>query len=219
MPAGTELAAVCYPGREGRFNERLAQTWDELAEDCVAAVEYAADRPYVLFGHSMGGWMAFDVAARIHERGGPGPVALVVSSANAPSEGLTLGDRQHPAHEDSDAELIAWMRIFGLLPDYVLEIPDLIEMAVDLMRADIKVRDSFYYRDGAMATVPLQVMTGETDKVIDPAVTEQWRALASRSFRHDKLPGGHFYTPEVWARLPTRMAALIGSAGPSSPGG
>jgi surfactin synthase thioesterase subunit len=209
MPPGTELAAICYPGREGRFTEECARNWDELAEDAVAAVQSAADRPYVLFGHSMGGWMAFDVASRIGERAGHEPVALVVSSANAPNRGLTPQD-MFPARQDSDSQLQHWMRTFGLLPHHVLEEPELLEMAVELMRADIRVRDSFYYRDGATVEVPLQVLTGTADPVIDPCTAEQWRKLATGEFRHDELPGGHFYTPDVWAGLPTHIAALTG---------
>jgi surfactin synthase thioesterase subunit len=204
MPPETELAVICYPGREGRFNEGFAEDWDELAEDSVAAVESAADRPYVLFGHSMGGWMAFDVASRITERGGPAPAALVVSSANAPSRGLTPQD-MFPAQQDSDEQLTHWMRTFGLLPEHVLGDPELGQMAIELMRADIRVRDSFYYRDGATVNVPLQVLTGASDTVIDPGTATQWRKLAGGQFRHDELPGGHFYTPEIWADLPTRF--------------
>ncbi|MEU9125508.1 alpha/beta fold hydrolase [Streptomyces sp. NPDC048506] len=207
MPPGTELAAVCYPGREGRFAEEFARDWDELAEDAVSAVLSAADLPYVLFGHSMGGWMAFDVAARIEERGGPAPASLVVSSANAPSRGLTPQD-MFPAQADSDGALMDWMTTFGLMPEHVLDDPDLSEIALELMRADIRVRDSFYHREGATVSAPLQVLTGASDEVIDPRTGQQWRKLATGPFRHDELPGGHFYTPEVWQHLPDRIAAL-----------
>lgn len=207
MPPGTELAAICYPGRDGRFLEDFAEDWDALVEDAVAAVESAADRPYVLFGHSMGGWTAFDVVSRIEERGGPLPEALVVSAANAPSRGLTPQD-MFPAQRDTDEELVHWMRTFGLLPAHVLDDPELSEMAIELMRADIRVRDTFRYRDGARVSVPLQVLTGDADPVIEPNTAEQWRVLATGDFRHDVLPGGHFYTPETWAALPSRIAAL-----------
>ncbi|GAA4834606.1 thioesterase II family protein [Kitasatospora terrestris] len=204
----TELAVVCYPGREGRFAEEFLQDWDELAEDAVRAVgSVAAERPYVLFGHSMGGWMAFDVASRIQDRGGPAPQALVVSSANAPSRGLTPQD-MFPSQRDSDAGLLEWMRTFGLIPAHVLGDPDLRAMAVELMRADLVVRDTFRHRGAASVGMPLQVLRGADDPVIDPDTVGQWRALATGDYRHDVLPGGHFYTPEVWAGLPSRITAL-----------
>ncbi|MEU3574412.1 alpha/beta fold hydrolase [Kitasatospora sp. NPDC036755] len=207
LPAGVELAAICYPGREGRFTEPFADDWDTLVEDALSAVHSATDTRYVLFGHSMGGWMAFDVASRIEELGGPLPDALVVSAANAPSRGLTPQD-MFPARHESDDQLTDWMRTFGLLPAHVLDDPDLGEIAVELMRADIRVRDTFRYREGAAVSVPVQILTGDADPVIDPHATAQWRTLSKGVFRHDLLPGGHFYTPDVWRTLPTRIAAL-----------
>lgn len=88
-----ELAIICYPGRDGRFRDDYAPDWDTLAEDATAAVAVASTiRPYILFGHSMGGWMAFDVTTRLAMRGIPLPESLAVSSANAPSRGLTACD-------------------------------------------------------------------------------------------------------------------------------
>jgi surfactin synthase thioesterase subunit len=221
LPSGVDLAAVCYPGREGRFLEDFAADWDALAEDTTRAVLAAAQEgPYVLFGHSMGGWMAFDVAVRIeravgegrHDGGDDGarralPEALVVSSANAPSRGLTPQD-MFPSQADDDAQLLAWMETHGMLPEHVRADEGLRELAVELMRADIRVRDTFHAVPGATVSIPLQVLTGADDTVIEPRAGEQWRRLASGEFRHDVLPGGHFYTPDVWARLPHRMPAL-----------
>ncbi|MEU0400040.1 alpha/beta fold hydrolase [Streptomyces sp. NPDC006197] len=206
MPPGVDLAAVCYPGREGRFMEDFAADWDALAEDALAVVA-AVEGPYVLFGHSMGGWMAFDVASRIEERGGRAPEALVVSAANAPSLGLTVRD-MFPAQQDTDEQLMDWMRAFGLLPEHVLGDPDLAEMALELMRADIRVRDTFYHREGATVSTPLQILSGADDDIIDRHVADHWRKLSTGAFRHDVLPGGHFYTPDVWRGLPSRIAAL-----------
>jgi surfactin synthase thioesterase subunit len=207
LPPDVELVVICYPGRDGRFLEDHATTWAELAADATEAVTAAAGRPYVLFGHSMGGWMAFDVAARLECAGGPLPEALVVSSANAPSRGLTPRD-MFPAQRDTDEELLDWMRTNGLLADYVLGDPELQEMALDLMRADIRVRDTFACPDGTTVSVPLQVLTGDRDEVIVPDTADQWRALAAGDYRHDELPGGHFYTPAVWRTLPTRIPRL-----------
>ncbi|KJS58099.1 thioesterase II family protein [Streptomyces rubellomurinus] len=208
LPPATDLLAVCYPGREGRFAEDFADSWDALAEDSARAVRAVAatDAPYVLFGHSMGGWMAFDVATRLAAAGDRLPEALVVSSCNAPDRGLTERDR-FPAQADPDDGLLGWMSTHGLLPAHVLGDEDLTEMAVELMRADLKVRDTFGY-SGARTTVPLQVLSGADDPVVGDDAGARWGTLTTAAHRHDVLPGGHFYTPEVWRALPERIAAL-----------
>ncbi|MFF2547933.1 thioesterase II family protein [Kitasatospora sp. NPDC058063] len=207
VPDDIALSAICYPGREGRFLEDFATDWEELAQDATAAVLSAVDGPYVLFGHSMGGWMAFDVAARIESDGGPLPRNLVVSSANAPARGLTPRD-MFPSQQDDDDGLLLWMKTHGLMPAHVLEDPELQEMSVELMRADIRVRDTFRYTEGATVSMPVQMLSGADDDVIEANAGEQWRTLALGEYRHDVLPGGHFYTPEVWRTLPSRIAAL-----------
>jgi surfactin synthase thioesterase subunit len=197
----TELAVVCYPGREGRFAERFATSWEELATDATRAVCTAADRPYALFGHSMGGWMAFEVATRMERGAGPPPQELVISSCNAPNRGVTQRDA-FPRIDDSDDTLLDWMRTIGALPEYVLADTDLREISLELMRADIKVRDSYGSRPGVTTRLPVQILHGSDDDVIEPDLARRWRAVATGRFRVDELPGGHFYTPDVWRRLP-----------------
>ncbi|MEU3457520.1 alpha/beta fold hydrolase [Micromonospora sp. NPDC006766] len=206
LDSDTDLAIVCYPGREGRYTEPAPRTWPELVTDATEAVVHATPTPFVLFGHSMGGWVAFDVALQLERRGGPIPDALVVSSCNSPVRGLTDKDR-FPRAEDGDEELIEWMRTSGSLPDYILDDADMRAMAIRLMRADLQVRDTYDPERGARVGVPMQVFYGADDAVIEPTVADQWRTAAAGDFRVTCLPGGHFYTPRLWRRLPTRFAA------------
>lgn len=202
VPDDVDLALICYPGREGRFLEGHADSWDALASDAAALVRQVTDRPYLLFGHSMGGWMAYDVATRLQDQGARAADAVIVSSCNAPYESVRERD-MFPARTDTNEQLMAWMRNFGALPDYVLEDADLTEMALDLMRDDIGVRDSFRCDTTKSLLSPLHVLLGEEDEVIEENAEVRWSKMAAAGFATRHLPGGHFYTPEVWASLPT----------------
>jgi surfactin synthase thioesterase subunit len=181
-------------------------SWAELASDAAELVLAAADRPYDVFGHSMGGWMAFDVTVRIERAGARAPDRLISSSCNAPYRGVTEQDR-FPHPDDDDAALLAWMTATGSLPDYAAADDDLRQMAVELMRADIRVRDSYRPAVDVRTGVPVEVLHGVDDTVIDPEVATQWRAVAGDAFKISALPGGHFYTPEVWRGLPEHFHA------------
>ncbi|MFK0294345.1 thioesterase II family protein [Streptomyces sp. NPDC090442] len=215
MPAGTDLAVLCYPGREGRFTEPFARDWAELAASVTESLSAADLGPYVLFGHSMSGWMAFDVATRLEKAGARKPEALVLSSCNAPDRGLTDSER-FPTLQDDDERLLEWLGTYGLLPPHVREDDGLTELALELMRADFGVRDTFGYA-GATVSVPLQVFSGADDPLISADVGARWSALTSGPYRHDVLGGGHFYTPEIWRTLPSRIVATRSAASGSAP--
>lgn len=205
LPEDVDLALVCYPGRERRIAERAAQTWADLMDDALASVRAVAGRPYVLFGHSLGAWVAFEVAAAVERSGGPAPRALVVSASNAPSRAASER-RVRPRAGDSDEHLLDWMRRAGQLSELVVADPDLRAMALELFRADKRAAESYEFTPGRKVLAPVQVLCG-TD---DPHVRndDDWPALAAGPYRFDRLPGGHFYTPDVWAALPRQIAAL-----------
>jgi surfactin synthase thioesterase subunit len=206
-----ELVLICYPGREGRFREPFAADWKQLAEDATGAVARAVaahpERPYEVFGHSMGGWMAYDVVVRLEARGTRIPERLIVSSCNAPNRGVTDRDR-FPRIEDTEERLLEWMEIVGALPAYAREDLDLREMAVELMKADIKVRDSYRPTANVMTSVPVHVLYGQDDVVIDPEVAAQWGQCTLSGARADVLPGGHFYTPQIWEEFPEHFMSV-----------
>ncbi|MFI9100866.1 thioesterase II family protein [Streptomyces fildesensis] len=210
LPEDVELVLHCYPGREGRFTAPFADDWDEMLDDALEALHDIARRPYILFGHSMGAWVAFDLARRAPDEGLAPPQSLVVSAADSPAR-WRLAAEQRPRSDDTDEQLVDWMRGKGQLPESLLADPDIMQIAVEILRADMRVMNSYRYRAGERAQVPVQVLLGEDDS-ISGAAQERWRQLSDGRMHATLLPGGHFYTPEVWARLPDHLTALRSAA-------
>jgi surfactin synthase thioesterase subunit len=206
LPDDMELVLVCYPGRESRFSEPYATEWDPLCDEVVdAVVTEVATRPYVLFGHSMGAVMAFEVAARAEGRG-HGPTALTVSASEAPPDWPVPG--HEPNLGQTDDELVHWMSTVGQLPQALLDEPELVQMAVSLLRADLTVSASYRYRPGTTVRAPLQIVYGVDDGDDSAGSAKRWLGLGEGSVRVDELPGGHFYTPEIWSTFPSRIASV-----------
>ncbi|MFC9863916.1 MULTISPECIES: thioesterase II family protein [unclassified Streptomyces] len=211
VPDDVELALVCYPGREARFNTPFARDWVALRDDVVHAVRGLADRPYTLFGHSMGSWVAFETAAQLDRLGVTPPSALVVSGGVAPHRRESRTDV--PRSADSDDALITWMREFGQMSAVVADEPELRKLAVELLRADLEVTESYRFVPGTRATAPLRVLYGTEDTGAFSEVERDWKSLADGGFEALELPGGHFYEPDVWATLPRWCTEAAPDAG------
>jgi surfactin synthase thioesterase subunit len=203
IPDNVDLALVCLPGRESRAPEPLVQSWDALMREALISLRSVVRRPYVVFGHSQGAWVAFEATVHMEQTGEPAPQALVVSASRAPSQAEQV--RAHrPTSHDSDAELIAWMTTVGQLSPLILEEPSLRQMALDLFRADKRAGESYRFTPDSRVHTPLRLLSAVDDPDVDPD-DGAWSRLAAGAFQSEVLPGGHFYTDEVWAQLPRHM--------------
>ncbi|MFJ9460615.1 thioesterase II family protein [Kitasatospora sp. NPDC101447] len=190
LPSGVAVLAACHPGRQDRLAEPPVGSMDELADRSVAALLPWLDRPYALFGHSMGSAVAYEVARRLAELPVLQPELLVASGRVAPHR-VVPGD--FPG--DGDEEILASLReVSGHRLDAFAE-PALRELLMPALRADYRVLRT-YRPDRAVLDVPVAGCVGISDPRCDLAGIRTWAELTSAGFEHRLFAGDHFY-PET----------------------
>lgn len=186
-----EVVGAELPGRGSRSGEAPCTDIDRVVDGFAAAIAAFFDRPYALFGHSLGALVAFELARALRARGAPGPTCLFVSGAFAPHL-KTVSAPLRFIHDDL-AFLEAVAAKYGGVPKIVLEQADLRPSIVAALRADLALTETYVYRAGPPLACPVTAYAGATDPIVPADGLAEWRQQTSGEFSCRVFEGHHFY--------------------------
>lgn len=188
LPVAIEVCPVNLPGRESRIRERPRTDFDGLVGDIARAVLPHLDKPFALFGHSMGALLAFEVARRLHSEHGARPAHLFVSGHRAPQI-----KGRHRSYDLPEPEFIQALRDLDGPVREVLKHPELMELMLPLLRADFMLCETYEYVPGPLLGCPLTALGGLCDSDVAREHLHPWGELTTGPFAARMLPGDHFY--------------------------
>lgn len=201
MPAEIEVCAVLLPGRESRLREPPVRSMSELLSALLPALEPQLDRPFAFFGHSMGAVVAHELARVLQQRGGPVPQRLLISGRRAPH----LPEREPPIHQLGDDAFVAEIqRRYNGIPAEVLQYPELLELLLPALRADMSVIETLLPHATGQAPVPfsgpISAFGGRDDARATRQELEGWQAHTPEPLVMRQFAGGHFYLNDTETR-------------------
>lgn len=190
LPASIEVFPVQIPGRESRLAEPSYIDSEALIEGIALAMADHLDKPYSIFGHSMGALLALDLALRLRERGQPEPVYLFVSGRNATHVPMKHGS----IHKLTDDEFLDALAVrYGGLPQEILETPELLELYLPILRADLTLLETHIYTQRAPLSCPIAALAGKDDGNVSPEGLTAWGEHTTGRFENRWFEGDHFY--------------------------
>lgn len=188
LPAEVEVCPVQLPGREDRLLDPPFIRLVPLVQALVEALRPVLNKPFGVFGHSMGALLAFELARELRRQHLPGPGRLYVSACLAPH----LLNLQRPLHRLPDTDLLAELHALDSAPDEALD-RELRPLLLPTLRADLAICETHRYTAGLPLDCPIIAFGGDGDPRVSSEQLEAWQAHTTAALNVRMLPGGHFF--------------------------
>lgn len=195
-----EVIPLELPGRSKRMNEPLLNEFDKAAEDLYKQIMSSiTGAPFLIYGHSMGAYLALRVANML-EKAGRYPAGIIVSGNAGP--GIKDPDDKKRYLLNKPA-FIEEVKLLGGLPPELLENEELLSFFEPILRADFEIAE----RNGLEEEPAIQgnlfaIMGSQED---DVASINNWSGFTKGRFNAEILEGDHFFIH----RHPNRIAGII----------
>ena len=205
LPPSIEVMPVLLPGRAQRLAEPPLDSVEAMAAGALRGLRPMLDeRPYALFGHSLGASVALEFARLVAAEGGVAQPLHLIVSARLPQGSLkpaSVGGGRLLSEIADDREFITAIHgKYGTL-QMVLDNPELMEMVLPMMRADFRAAET-YALAPLESPLPVRAPSLSLPPSLPPSLPLSpplscYRAVSSRA----RLSAALLALPGPWLRV------------------
>ena len=199
-----EVVSLHPPGRAHRLREPPFTRVEAMVEMAVDSFRDLFDRPFAVFGHSLGAIVGAEFV-RVMSESGREAAHLFVSSRSP----IPKGRCQLHKLEDSEF-IVAISERYQGIPREILAQEDLLQLVLPALRADVEALETFNYTDRAKIQCPTSVYGGEADPTVSLSDLEAWRAEVLAPCDVRVFAGDHFYLNTQAKALLAEISAKLG---------
>ncbi|HDR4862742.1 thioesterase domain-containing protein [Bacillus cereus] len=204
-----EVIPLELAGRGKRIKEPLLQSVDEMVTDLIEKTSLilseGEERPYAIFGHSMGGLLAYQFCRKINELNLPQPSNLIVSGFQPPD--IKLKGDIHILPIDEFAKKMAQT---GNIPVSIFKDSNLYNLFIPILYCDYKAVFNYEYQPADSIKTDLHIFTGKNDYPVYH-LRKEWSRHTDEKFEVHVFEGGHFFIREDELEVLNRIKSILSS--------
>lgn len=186
-----EVIPIELAGRGRRFGECLITGFDEQLKDVLDQIQkYIYDNvEYALLGYSMGSVLCYELYYEIMKNKWKMPETIFFCASSVPEKSIRN-------RKLDDASIIDEMVRLGGTSEEVLQIQELMELILPIMRADFQVLNTYEYRKrDKKIECPISIHCGYDDDVYQDI--RLWDNYSTEECQYNFYEGGHFFINDV----------------------
>jgi len=191
LPPEIELYALELPGRGRRFRDQPFSKLSVLIETLIPEFSDYIEKPFLFWGHSLGGLIAFELACSLQALYQLAPTCLYISASRAPH----LDKPEPPKHLMTDQDLLEELARFKGTPQAILDNAEIMALLLPTLRADFSMIETYQYL-GQRLACPIWTLSGAEDEAVSLAEVEAWEQQSLEPKHHQLVAGDHFFLHE-----------------------
>ncbi len=195
---------IQLPGRENRIGEPLLYDMPTLIDAISAGIIPYLQQPFILFGHSLGARIAFELARNLYRKWRIEPCCLIVSGSRAPHIAEPKPLRHLP-----DEAFITELRRFSGTPEAFLQNSELMQLFIPILRADFTIDETYTCGATEPLACPIAAFGGTEDQEATRAELEAWAHYSNGNFTLEMLSGNHFFLQTAREALLRSVARIL----------
>ena len=188
MGQSVEVCPIQLPGRESRHNENFVYDFYTLVDEISSNVTPLINKPFSIFGHSLGGIIAYELALRFQSVFGSIFKRLFVSACLPPTK-----ISPDPTFNDMpDDDFLNIIKEYEGTPKQITANNEVIRFFLPRLKADFILFGS-YGGNEEKVSVPITAFVGNNDPLVPVCEIQNWKFLTSNDFSYYVMGDGHFY--------------------------
>jgi len=190
LDSSINLYPIELKGRGRRFNEPFYESFEDAIEDIFNVIkDKVCDDEYVIYGHSMGSLLAYELYYKICNMGFRKPKHMFFSGHKAPN----LKRNKENIHTLSDCDFMKKIIELGGTPEEILNNNELLEIFTPILKNDFKILEKYHYTEKVnKIECNLSVFSGEQDSITLKELAE-WNRHGSGESTIYIFEGNHFF--------------------------